>query len=239
MPPEKMARWGIFNLPLGEVARSAGRVAAAGKRFAACAAFLYFPPARPRRRRGRRPRRPAHRQLTHFNQRRTGRRLRRRPPPPITGNFRLSEPPPSRHMARAGLEPAPTGNLEGYPIQPTSEDFETRVAGDGDPYGVMEAVLFVRTALSSYARFPPAPLLRGGGSETGAGAGYRNRFNNATSFAPPTEGWREAPGWCCDPFIGSPSYVPRARIPRRRGGTPFSEKGVGGIRLRRFEPRLY
>ncbi len=100
-------------------------------------------------------------------------------------------------------------------------------------------VRFVETVLSSYARFPPAPLLRGGGPETGAGAFYWNRSLNAPSPAPPTEGWpsEARPGWCCNPNIESISYDQRARIPRR-GGTPFSEKGVRGIRMRRFAPRL-
>ena len=35
--------------------------------------------------------------------------------------------------ARAGLEPAPTGNLEGYPIQPTWEVIGTRVAETATP----------------------------------------------------------------------------------------------------------
>ena len=40
----KNGRWEFLTSPVGEVARSAGRVsAAAGKRFAACAAFFIFP----------------------------------------------------------------------------------------------------------------------------------------------------------------------------------------------------
>ncbi len=39
--------------------------------------------------------------------------------------------------ARAGLEPAPTGEVEGYPIKMTWEIIETRVAEDGDTYGVI------------------------------------------------------------------------------------------------------
>ena len=43
---------------------------------------------------------------------------------------------PSRNVARAGLEPAPTGDMEGYSIQPTPEVIETWAAVGGGPYGV-------------------------------------------------------------------------------------------------------
>ncbi len=82
----------------------------------------------------------------------------------------------------------------------------------------------------------PPPTRRG--LRDGGWCDLSEPLRQRTFFAPPTEGWREAPGWCCNPIIGSSSDAQRARIPRRRGGTPFSEKGVEGIRLRRFAPRF-
>ncbi len=78
---------------------------------------------------------------------------------------------------------------------------------------------------------PPLPLcgcpLRGRGKRERTG-----------SPAPSRSGWREAPGWFRNALPGSPSDGQQARIPRPCGATPFSEKGVGGMRLRRFAPHF-
>ncbi len=89
------------------------------------------------RRRGRRPRRPAYRQLTRFVHRRTGRRPRR-PFPPDDRHvpFYRNRPRPTTCHGRTHGS-APTGDVGGYAIQPTLEIIATRVAGDGDPYGII------------------------------------------------------------------------------------------------------
>ena len=43
---------------------------------------------------------------------------------------------------------------------------------------------FIGTALSSNARFPPAPLLRGGGPKTGGGCDLSEPFHNRNLFCP-------------------------------------------------------
>ena len=52
--------------------------------------------------------------------------------------------------------------------------------GVAAPTAKLGRICFIGTALSSNVRCPPAPLLRGGGTKTGAGAIYRNRPRSAT-----------------------------------------------------------
>ncbi len=111
--------------------------------------------------------------------------------------------------SRADNGSAPTGNMGGYPIRPTWEVIETRAARSGGPYGVIGADSFCWNRSVIPRSLPPCPpLLRGGGSETGAGAIYRNRCDNLPCRG--RHSWRPA-----FRLSTRPNHRRRGRRPRR------------------------
>ena len=159
---------------------------------------------------GRRGRRPVRRCSGRVNRRWAGRRGRR----PLR---RLSKTIRTLQRGPPGVA-APTAFIGGNPSPVT-----WAAVGSG-PYGVNGTGLICRGRSVIQRSLPPCPLLRGGGSETGANC--RNRSDNEPTFCPSYGGVARSAGVVPNPHPGSPSYAERARIPRPCGAAPFSEKGV-------------
>ncbi len=132
------------------------------------------------RRRGRRPRRPAHRLLTRFVHRRTG-RCPQRSLPPDNRHFPFYRTR-SHHATPHGRThgSAPTGDLKGYPIQPTLNVVATRVAGDGDPYGEIGTGSICRDRSVIQRSLPPLPPSYEEGAPRRGGREFPEPFRQRT-----------------------------------------------------------
>ncbi len=117
------------------------------------------------------------------------------------------------------------------PLRRSSEAIRTLQRGPpgvAAPTAILGRIRFIGTALSSHARFPPAPLLRGGGSETEAGANFRNRCDSAPRRG--RHSWRPARSRFRLPETSVTLHG--LEYPAAAAAPLFPKKGSWGIRLR-------